>query len=104
MQVRAVRTWLAITGVLIFVSTATGAIIPGKIVFERPATVLEAIMEAGGFTPEADLKKVSLIRIVKGEHYTEVFDLRPVLHGKPTPAVYVSGGDVIFVPERLLLF
>src|SRR6266404_5952421 len=36
---------------------------PGKIVFERPATVLEAIMEAGGFTPEADLKNVSLIRI-----------------------------------------
>src|SRR5271166_5851627 len=30
---------------------------PGKIVFERPATVLEAIMEAGGFTPEADLKR-----------------------------------------------
>jgi protein involved in polysaccharide export with SLBB domain len=77
---------------------------PGKIVFERPATVLEAIMEAGGFTPEADLKKVSLIRIVKGEHYTQMFDLRPVLHGKPTPAVYVSGGDVIFVPEKALLF
>ena len=77
---------------------------PGKIVFERPATVLEAIMEAGGFTPEADLKKVSLIRIVRGEHYSQVFDLRPVLHGKPTPAVYVSGGDVIFVPEKMLLF
>jgi polysaccharide biosynthesis/export protein len=77
---------------------------PGKIVFERPATVLEAIMEAGGFTPEADLKKVSLIRIVQGEHYSQVFDLRPVLHGKPTPAVYVSGGDVIFVPEKALLF
>ena len=27
---------------------------PVKIVFERPATVLEAIMEAGGFTPEAN--------------------------------------------------
>ena len=39
---------------------------PGKIVFERPATLLEAIMEAGGFTPEADLKKVAVIRIVKG--------------------------------------
>ena len=77
---------------------------PGKIVFERPATVLEAIMEAGGFTPEADLKKVSLIRIVKGEHETEQLDLRPVLHGKPTRAVYVSGGDVIFVPEKALLF
>jgi len=77
---------------------------PGKIVFERPATVLEAIMEAGGFTPEADLKKVSVIRIVKGEHYTEVFDLRPVLKGKPTAAVYVNGGDVIYVPEKLLNF
>jgi protein involved in polysaccharide export with SLBB domain len=28
---------------------------PGKILFERPATVLEAIMEAGGFTPKASL-------------------------------------------------
>jgi len=77
---------------------------PGKIVFERPATVLEAIMEAGGFTPEADLKKVSLIRIVKGEHETQVVDLRPIMKGKPTPAIYCSGGDVIYVPEKLLLF
>jgi protein involved in polysaccharide export with SLBB domain len=77
---------------------------PGKITFERPATVLEAIMEAGGFTPEADLKKVSLIRIVKGEHETQVVDLRPLLKGKPTPAIYCSGGDVIYVPEKLLLF
>jgi protein involved in polysaccharide export with SLBB domain len=77
---------------------------PGKIVFERPATVLEAIMEAGGFTPEADMKKVTVIRIVKGQHKTQVFDLRPVLKGNATTATYVSGGDVIYVPERLLLF
>jgi polysaccharide export outer membrane protein len=77
---------------------------PGKVVFERPATLLEAIMEAGGFTPEADLKKVTVIRIVKGEHEAQAFDLRPVLKGKETKAVYVSGGDVIYVPERLLNF
>jgi polysaccharide biosynthesis/export protein len=77
---------------------------PGKIIFERPATVLEAIMEAGGFTPEADLKKISLIRIVKGEHYSQIFDMRAVLKGVPTRAVYISGGDVIYVPEKLLLF
>jgi polysaccharide biosynthesis/export protein len=77
---------------------------PGKILFERPATVLEAIMEAGGFTPEADLKKVSLIRIVKGEHQTQLVDLRAVLKGRPIPAIYCSGGDVIYVPEKLLLF
>jgi polysaccharide biosynthesis/export protein len=77
---------------------------PGKIVFERPATLLEAIMEAGGFTPQADTKRVSVIRIVKGEHEAEVFDLRPVLKGQPTRATYVSGGDVIYVPEKLLNF
>ena len=77
---------------------------PGKIVFERPATVLEAIMEAGGFTPVADLKKVSLIRIVRGEHETQIVDLRNVLKGKPIPAIYCSGGDVIFVPEKFLNF
>jgi polysaccharide biosynthesis/export protein len=77
---------------------------PGKVVFERPATVLEAIMEAGGFTPLADLKRVSVIRIVKGEHFTQIYDVRPVMRGKPTQAVYVNGGDVIYVPERLLNF
>jgi protein involved in polysaccharide export with SLBB domain len=77
---------------------------PGKIIFERPATVVEAIMEAGGFTPEADLKKVSLIRIVKGEHETQIVDFRGLLQGKPTPAIYCSGGDVIYVPEKMLLF
>ena len=83
----------------------SGAVLrPGKIVFERPATVLEAIMEAGGFTPEANLKRVSVIRIVKGEHQTEFFDLRPVLRGLPTRAAYVSGGDVIYVPEKLVNF
>ena len=86
----------------VVVSGAVGK--PGKIIFERPATVLEAIMEAGGFTPEADLKKVSLIRITKGEHYTQIFDMRPVLRGVPTRAVYISSGDVIYVPEKLLLF
>jgi polysaccharide export outer membrane protein len=77
---------------------------PGKIVFERPATILEAIMEAGGFTAEADLKKVTVIRIVKGQHRTQQFDMRPILKGNATTATYVSGGDVIYVPERLLLF
>jgi polysaccharide biosynthesis/export protein len=77
---------------------------PGKIVFERPATVLEAIMEAGGFTPQADLKRVSVIRIVKGQHLTQHYDLRAALRGSPTGAVYVNGGDVIYVPEKLLNF
>ena len=77
---------------------------PGKLTFERPATLLEAIMEAGGFSPDANLKKVSLIRIVNGAHYSQVFDLSPVLRGMPTRAVYVNSGDVIYVPVKLLNF
>jgi hypothetical protein len=30
--------------------------------------------------------------------------LRPVLRGLPTRAVYVSGGDVIYFPEKLMNF
>lgn len=77
---------------------------PGRVTFERPSTLLEAIMEAGGFTPEADIKKIALIRIVNGQHQTRIFNLKPVLSGTPTQAVYISGGDVIYVPERLLNF
>jgi protein involved in polysaccharide export with SLBB domain len=73
----------------------------GKIVFERPATVLEAVMEAGGFTPFADLKRVSLIRLVNGEHHTQIFNLTPVLRGKPTRPTYVRAGDVIYVAQKL---
>jgi polysaccharide biosynthesis/export protein len=74
---------------------------PGKIIFERPATVLEAVMEAGGLTPYADLRRVSLIRLVNGQYHTQIFNLNPVLSGRPTAPTYVRAGDVIFVAQRL---
>ena len=77
---------------------------PGKIVFERRATVLEAIMEAGGFTPYGDPKTVSLIRQVKGEQHTQIVNLSPVLRGVPTRVTYVSAGDVIYVRPRFFSF
>jgi polysaccharide biosynthesis/export protein len=77
---------------------------PGKIVFERPATVLEAIMEAGGFTPYGDPKTVSLIRQVKGEQHTQIVNLSPVLRGVPTRVTYVNAGDVIYVRPRFISF
>jgi polysaccharide biosynthesis/export protein len=77
---------------------------PGKIVFERPATVLEAIMEAGGFTAYADPKKVSLIRQMQGDHHSQIVDLSPILRGMPTPALYVSPGDVIYVRPKFISF
>jgi protein involved in polysaccharide export with SLBB domain len=77
---------------------------PGKIVFERPATVLEAIMEAGGFTPYGDPKRISVIRQVNGVQHTQIVDLSPVLHGVPTQVMYVNRGDVIYVRPRFISF
>jgi protein involved in polysaccharide export with SLBB domain len=77
---------------------------PGKIVFERPATVLEAIMEAGGFTPYGDPKRISVIRQVNGVQHTQIVDLSPVLHGVPTRVMYVNRGDVIYVRPRFVSF
>ena len=77
---------------------------PGKIVFERPAMMLEAIMQAGGFTAHADPKKVTLIRQVQGDHHTEIVDLSPVLKGMPKPVIYVSPGDVIYVRPKFIRF
>jgi polysaccharide biosynthesis/export protein len=80
----------------------SGAVIkPGKIAFDRPLTVLDVIMESGGIAPVGDPKKVHLIRLSGGRHQTQVIDLRPILKGKAADALYVRGGDVIFVEERL---
>ncbi len=77
---------------------------PSKIVFERPATVLEAIMEAGGFTAYGDPKNVSVIRQVNGVQHTQIVDLSKVLRGEPTRVMYVSAGDVIYVRPRFVSF
>jgi polysaccharide biosynthesis/export protein len=93
--------------VLALDNTATPVVVsgavnrPGKIVLERQATVLEAVMEAGGLTPFANPKKVSLIRVVDGQHHTQLLDLTPLLRGAPTRVIYIRGGDVIYVPEKM---
>ncbi len=76
----------------------------GTIPCERPITVFEAIMQSGGFTPEANLRQVRLFRVVKGEHRSEVLDMRGAMNGAPEKAIYLKGGDIIFVPEKILNF
>lgn len=72
---------------------------PGNYPFDRPTTVLQAIMEAGGTDQFGTLGKVSVIRLVNGQQRTQVLDLRPILQGTPTKPVYVHGGDIILVGE-----
>jgi protein involved in polysaccharide export with SLBB domain len=72
---------------------------PGKFAFDRPTTVLQAIMEAGGPDQFGTLGKVSVVRVVGGQQRTQVLDLRPILQGTPTKPLYVHGGDIVMVGE-----
>ena len=72
---------------------------PAKLTFDRPTTVFQAIMEAGGVDDFGNLRKVHLVRVVDGQQLTQVVDLRPALAGKSTSVLYVKDGDVIFVPQ-----
>jgi protein involved in polysaccharide export with SLBB domain len=74
---------------------------PAKLSFERPTTVFQAIMEAGGVNEYGNLRKVHLIRVVNGEQLTQVLDLKPALSGKSINALYVKDGDVIYVPQSV---
>jgi polysaccharide export outer membrane protein len=72
---------------------------PGKLTFDRPTTILQAVMEAGGPNQFGNMRNVHLIRTTNGVHRTQLVDLRPVLAGEPTHAMYVKNGDIIKVPE-----
>ena len=74
----------------------TGAVLrPGKVNLDRPMTVLEVIMESGGFDREsANLKHVSLTRLTNGKYVTAEMDMR-----KQPEAVYVQPFDMIEVPR-----
>ena len=74
---------------------------PGKFSFDRPTTVFQAIMEAGGVSQYGRLTNVHLVRTVNGQQHTEVIDLAPAMRGRPTPAHYVKDGDVIYVGQKL---
>src|SRR5438094_3930644 len=80
--------------------TVSGAVAkPAKFTFERPTTVFQAIMEAGGPNAYGNLGRVRLHRIVNGVQRSQVFDLHGMLNGEDTRPFYVRDGDVIYVPQ-----
>jgi polysaccharide biosynthesis/export protein len=80
----------------------SGAVLkPQKLQFDRPTSVFQAIMEAGGVNEFGNLKKVRLIRTVNGRQHTQILDLRSTLRGEATQGFCIKDGDVIFVPQSL---
>jgi protein involved in polysaccharide export with SLBB domain len=74
---------------------------PGKFTFDRPTTVFQAIMEAGGVNEYGNLGKVHLVRTIGGEQRTQVLDLKKAMTGETTKVYYVKDGDVIYVAQRI---
>ena len=74
---------------------------PGKFTFDRPTTVFQAIMEAGGVSEYGNLGKVNLVRTVGSQQYTQVLDLKKAMTGQTTKVYYVKDGDVIYVTQRI---
>ena len=84
----------------------TGAVIkPGKISPNRPMTVLEAIMEAGGpdYT-KANLKAVKVIRQEGGQMKNYTLNLKAVMDGERIESFYLKPSDIVYVKERLVIF
>jgi len=78
---------------------------PGKIMPERALTVLDAIMEAGGFDEtKANKKTVRVIRQEGGQVKNYYVNMKEVLEGAQTEPFYLKAHDVVYVPEKISWF
>ena len=73
---------------------------PAVYTFNRPTTVYQAVMEAGGPSDYGSASNVRLTRIINGVQLTETINLRPAVHGEPTIPKYVQDGDVIYISRN----
>jgi polysaccharide export outer membrane protein len=74
---------------------------PGPITFDRPTTVYQAIMSAGGVSDYGSASNIHMTRIINGEQRTETINLRPAIHGTLIRPEYVQDGDVIYIGRSL---
>src|SRR5437588_7948773 len=74
---------------------------PGVYPFDRPTTIYQAVMQAGGVSDYGSPSNVRLTRIINGLQLTESINLRRAIRGEPTKPKYVQDGDVIYISRSL---
>ena len=106
--VRRYESHLENSGVLVTLENGSASVIvsgfankPATYSFDRPTTVYQAIMEAGGVSDYGSPSNIHLTRIINGEQRTELINLRPTIRGEPTKPKYVQDGDVIYISRSL---
>ena len=80
---------------------------PGEIQTNHPITIMEAIMQAGGFNyAMADMRHVQVLRH-KGQSKSYTYltlDLKSVFDGQQKDLFYLEPGDIIHVPQKFSWF
>jgi len=74
---------------------------PGAYPFDRPTTVYQAVMQAGGVSDYGSASNIHLTRIINGVQRSETVNLRPTIRGESTKPTYVEDGDVIYISRSL---
>ena len=88
-----------------FMVYITGAVSrPGKLVSDRPLTLLEAVIDAGVDYQKANLKAVRVIRRENGHEKVHTLNLKKALQGIGGEEFYLKPQDIIFVRERFTWF
>ena len=54
---------------------------PGAVTFDRPTTLYQAVMQAGGVSDYGSASNIHLTRIINGEQRSETVNLRPAIRG-----------------------
>jgi len=81
----------------------TGAVLrPGPYSSSRPISVLESIMQAGGFDETRANKKG--VRILREGHKPFIINLKQVIDEGDTHPFYLKPSDTVYVPERFRWF
>jgi polysaccharide export outer membrane protein len=103
LRVNELTVTLVTTSASVYVS---GAVLrPGRIPMDRPLTVLEAVMEAGGLTPNrAKPTAVSVLRTEDGKQTHYRVNLQKMLRGEDSTPFLLKPFDIIYVPEKTFNF
>ena len=82
-----------------------GAVLtPGIIQIPARTTVLEAIMQAGGFNlQEAEVRNVVVIRHKDGQRYAYKLDLKDAIKGEETEPFFLEPQDIVYVPRTKIV-
>lgn len=94
---------LVSSAAIVYVS---GAVLkPGRYPMDRPLTVLDAIMEAGGYDyNRAKLSEVTVLRLENGVQKYYTVNLKRTLSGADPSPFYLKPFDTVRVPEKTFNF